>query len=61
MNQKTTNHQTTNQPKSVSNLNEEFQNAHGKIPYGMTNDYMFRAVLQSNNKAFADWSGLTAL
>lgn len=26
------------------------QNAHGKIPYNMTNDYMFRAVLQSNNK-----------
>lgn len=32
------------------NLNTSFQNAHGKIPYGMTNDYMFRAVLQSNNK-----------
>lgn len=32
------------------NLNEAFQNAHGTIPYGMTNDYMFRAVLQSNNK-----------
>ena len=31
-------------------LNTTFQNAHGKIPYGMTNDYMFRAVLQSNNK-----------
>ena len=27
-----------------------FQNASGIIPYGMTNDYMFRAVLQSNNK-----------
>lgn len=27
-----------------------FKNAHGKIPYNMTNDYMFRAVLQSNNK-----------
>lgn len=26
------------------------QNAHGPIPYNMTNDYMFRAVLQSNNK-----------
>lgn len=24
--------------------------AHGSIPYTMTNDYMFRAVLQSNNK-----------
>ena len=32
------------------NLNTTFQNAHGTIPYGMTNDYMFRAVLQSNNK-----------
>ncbi len=27
-----------------------FKNAHGPIPYNMTNDYMFRAVLQSNNK-----------
>ncbi|MDE6662506.1 MAG: Rpn family recombination-promoting nuclease/putative transposase [Lachnospiraceae bacterium] len=27
-----------------------FWNAHGKIPYNMTNDYMFRAVLQYNNK-----------
>ncbi len=26
------------------------EDAHGAIPYGMTNDYMFRAVLQSNNK-----------
>ena len=26
------------------------QNAHGAIPYNMTNDYMFRAVLQTNNK-----------
>ena len=25
-------------------------NAHGPISYNMTNDYMFRAVLQSNNK-----------
>jgi len=25
-------------------------NARGQIPYSMTNDYMFRAVLQSNNK-----------
>lgn len=32
------------------NLNTTFQNAHGTISYGMTNDYMFRAVLQSNNK-----------
>ena len=27
-----------------------FRDAHGTIPYNMTNDYMFRAVLQSNNK-----------
>lgn len=31
---------------SFKNLEE----AHGIIPYGMTNDYMFRAVLQSNDK-----------
>lgn len=30
--------------------NSEFWGATGSIPYGMTNDYMFRAVLQSNNK-----------
>ncbi len=28
-----------------------FQNAAGSIPFNMTNDYMFRAVLQTNNKA----------
>lgn len=28
---------------------QALQEAHGPIPYGMTNDYMFRAVLQSNN------------
>ena len=43
-----------NQNKSSSTIlqffNATFQNAHGKIFYGMTNDYMFRAVLQSNNK-----------
>ncbi len=27
-----------------------FQNATGKIDYTMTNDYMFRAVLQENKK-----------
>ena len=27
-----------------------FLDAKGPIPYNMTNDYMFRAVLQSNNK-----------
>ena len=33
-----------------SSLATSFINAKGKIPYNMTNDYMFRAVLQSNNK-----------
>ena len=33
-----------------SPLATSFINAKGKIPYNMTNDYMFRAVLQSNNK-----------
>lgn len=33
-------------PETFTNLH----NAHGEIPYGMTNDYMFRAVLQSSNK-----------
>lgn len=31
-------------------LTQTLQNAHGKVAYNMTNDYMFRAVLQSNNK-----------
>lgn len=38
---------------SISNndtLISMLQDAHGKVPYNMTNDYMFRAVLQSNNK-----------
>lgn len=29
---------------------QTFETACGIIPYGMTNDYMFRAVLQTNNK-----------
>ncbi|MDE7176183.1 MAG: Rpn family recombination-promoting nuclease/putative transposase [Lachnospiraceae bacterium] len=32
------------------NMHMSLQGAHGELPYGMTNDYMFRAVLQSNNK-----------
>ena len=37
--------------KEKSNiLLNELQSATGNIPYNMTNDYMFRAVLQSNNK-----------
>ena len=31
-------------------LDQMLQDAHGEVPYNMTNDYMFRAVLQSNNK-----------
>ncbi len=30
---------------------QEFLNASGQVPYRMINDYLFRAVLQSNNKA----------
>lgn len=36
--------------KPISGNFTSLQNEYGKIPYGMTNDYMFRAVLQSNNK-----------
>ena len=32
-------------------------NASGKIPYNMTNDYMFRAVLQKNTKVLAGLVG----
>lgn len=34
----------------ISNTFTSLQDAHGDIPYSMTNDYMFRAVLQSSNK-----------
>lgn len=40
-------HQTTRIPFNTS---PGLRDASGQIPYGMTNDYMFRAVLQSNNK-----------
>lgn len=43
-------HQNKSSSTILKFSNTTFQNAHGKIPYGMTNDYMFRAVLQSNNK-----------
>ena len=43
-----------NQNKSVTFQNDEsffsVQNASGPIRFNMTNDYMFRAVLQTNNK-----------
>lgn len=35
---------------NTDSSNIMFENANGSIPYNMTNDYMFRAVLQSNNK-----------
>lgn len=40
----------SNLPPASPTHNPDFLNVHGKIPYGMTNDYMFHAVLQSNNK-----------
>lgn len=33
------------------NWDQEFLNVSGQVPYRMINDYLFRAVLQSNNKA----------
>ncbi|MCM1253570.1 MAG: Rpn family recombination-promoting nuclease/putative transposase [Clostridium sp.] len=58
MNQKTTNLKNAafvSNPNALlpSDLlpNDLLKNAHGAIPYGMTNDYMFRAVFQTNNKA----------
>ncbi len=48
MNQKTTNQKNVT---PIFNPDDLLRNAHGAIPYGMTNDYMFRAVLQTNNKA----------
>ena len=29
----------------------DFRHAHGPVPYGLTNDYLFRAVLQQSNPA----------
>lgn len=43
-------HNILNNQSAVYNIDTNLQNAHGTIPYNMTNDYMFRAVLQSNNK-----------
>ena len=31
-------------------VNADYEKATGKIPFNMTNDYMFRAVLQKNNR-----------
>ncbi|MBD5522125.1 MAG: Rpn family recombination-promoting nuclease/putative transposase [Lachnospiraceae bacterium] len=49
-NQNNLNHLSLNSVSSTQDAITTFQNASGSIPYGMTNDYMFRAVLQSNNK-----------
>lgn len=38
-------------PDTMLSVDPDFENATGKIPYNMTNDYMFRAVLQSSNRA----------
>lgn len=46
---RTQNFNSTIVPTAVHD--EAFDKAAGKIPYSMTNDYMFRAVFQSNNRA----------
>ncbi|MCM1426694.1 MAG: Rpn family recombination-promoting nuclease/putative transposase, partial [Eubacterium sp.] len=53
MNQKTTNLKNAASISNPNNLfsNDLLKNAHGSLPYSMTNDYMFRAVFQTNNKA----------
>ena len=58
-NQKVTSQQSTKQQSAsqntmnleVTNSDSEFLTAQGAVQYGMTNDYMFRAVLQTSNKA----------
>ncbi|MCH5256048.1 MAG: Rpn family recombination-promoting nuclease/putative transposase [Lachnospiraceae bacterium] len=47
---KNKNTQRVSKPVNPPDLKTSFKTAHGEIQYGMTNDYMFRAVLQSNNK-----------
>lgn len=41
----------THNNKNGTTANANFQTAAGRIPYNMTNDYMFRAVFQSSNEA----------
>ena len=43
-------HEICNRQQGTNGYAAVFQDARGTIPYGMTNDYMFRAVLQANNK-----------
>ena len=40
--------------KDSLQFSEDLLNATGPIPYGLTNDYMFRVVLQSNEIALKD-------
>ena len=42
---------------SIPTSTMSLANASGKIPYNMTNDYMFRAVLQKNTKVLAGLVG----
>ncbi len=41
----------TEQPCTMPFAHSDLEKATGRIPYNMTNDYMFRAVFQSSNKA----------
>lgn len=50
MKQNEKNDQTKFSPTEISSLDKAFRYANGDILYNMTNDYMFRAVLQTNNK-----------
>ena len=38
-----------NQSNTQSNSSTSYLNATGKIDYGLTNDFMFRAILQNNH------------
>lgn len=46
-NTKSTDHSFTVLPNTFF---KSLEDAHGTLPYNMTNDYMFRAVLQTNNQ-----------
>ncbi len=51
MKQYETQNQTQTHSADHSPIDRAFENACGEIPFNMTNDYMFRAVLQENNRA----------
>lgn len=44
-------HSIPNIPPTSHDTGKMLESAHGRLHYGMTNDYMFRAVLQSSNKS----------